>query len=142
MSHWTQVKTLQLDIIALACLVALCGGALLWGCSQAHAPNELSVLVPDRVRTALDEMDRRGLTEWAEYGRSIASCVTYGGEMPGFWAYTDLSGKSRIYVSDRWVRADVGDRGLVLLHEIWHAQTGIVSHPQELTDLLAMYRKG
>ena len=37
--------------------------------------------------------------------------------------------------------SDVGDRGLVLLHELWHVQTGIISHPQELRNLLARYQE-
>ena len=129
----------RLDAIMFLCLLILGGTVVLWGCSQGYSPDEVTVLVADRTRTALAEMERRGLSDWAAYGETVANRVTYGGEMPGFWAYADLAG-GRIYMSDRWLSADVGDRGLVLLHELWHLRTGIVSHPQELLDLLAVYQ--
>ena len=114
--------------------------AILWGCGQPYSPPEQQARVPAAVIAALGEMDARGLADWASYGRSVAGRITYGGEMPGFDAYADYAAQ-RIYVGDAWLAMTGADRGEVLLEELWHLRTRIMSHPPELDEPLEVYCK-
>jgi len=139
-----QPRPLRWRLTMLAVIVA--GLVTMWACSgpapqAGAAPNPA---FEAKVNAALDEIERRALADWAEYGREMLADRRIGNSQAfdtlgmTFW----VDGRGYIALRDEWEALDVGAAGEVLLEELFHLRTLILSHPQELVDLLARYWVG
>ena len=104
------------------------------------------------VNGALDEIERHGLPEWAAWGRENirwigedVSGLIPEGNLGYVWAFTDMaSGEVTriVLLGEAWLALDADDRGMVLLHELYHVRTGDLGHSGELDVLLSEYEAG
>ncbi len=121
-------------------LFAAVGSTLIVGCDHGGDGPKVDPVFQAEVAQALDAIEQHGLAEWAEWGRQHKAYII-NAECAGGFAYTMFVGK-RVWImlSSRW-RKEIGvrDRGEILLEEIFHARTGVVSHTPDLAALLAAY---
>jgi len=94
-----------------------------------------------RVNAALDEVERRGLGDWAEYGRAVLAERRIGNsqQFDSLGMVFSIDNVGYIALRDEWEELDVAAAGEVLLEELFHLRTKILSHPPELDELLRKY---
>lgn len=129
-------------------LFAAVGSTLILGCHHGGDGPRVDPVFQAEVSQALDAIEQHGLADWADWGRAHRAIVVNNealvpADCLGYtWAFRDTSGGETLWqiaLGSKWRRLAVRERGLVLLHELWHVRAGDLGHPVELWQLLDQY---